>query len=344
MKKQTVLTLGEVATLLGARLQGDASRVIRGIHTLQNAGADDISFLANPAYAKYLASTAAGAVILREAEAAACPVDAVILDNPYAGYARLSKVFEYLPQSETGIHPRAFVDPEAQVAASARIAPGAVVAAGAVIGDDAWIGANAYVGEDSIIGAGCRIYPNVTIYHGVTLGARVMVHSGTVIGADGFGFANQAGRWERIAQIGGVVIGDEVVVGACTTIDRGALDDTVIEEGVILDNQIQIAHNVRIGAHTAIAACTGISGSTRIGRHCIIAGAVGIAGHLEIADRVQITGMSMVTHSLKEPGVYSSGIPVDQNASWRKNAARFRQLDDLSRRLRRLEKSGSSET
>lgn len=338
MTNEKTLTLGEIADYLGAELNGDRDLPIRRINTLRNAEPGDISFLANPAYAKYLPQTRASAVILRESEAEACPCPVLVLKNPYLGYARLSRLFERPPAGSPGIHPRAVVDPRAEIAPSAIIGPGVVIEAGARIGEDAYIGANSFVGEDSIIGDRCRLYPNVTVYNGVVIGSGVIVHSGAVIGSDGFGFANEGGRWERIAQLGGVRIGDNVVIGACTTIDRGALDDTLIEEGVILDNHIQIAHNVQIGAHTAIAACTGISGSTRIGRHCVIAGAVGIAGHLEITDHVQITGMTMVTHSISEPGVYSSGVPVDTNAHWRKNAARFRQLDELARRVRQLEK------
>lgn len=342
MKQSKTLSLGEIAEFLGGELRGDPAGSIHAINTLQDAGPGEISFLANPAYAKYLSQTKASAVLVRPAEAEMCASDAIILDNPYLGYAKLSRLFEREPSQASGIHASAVVSPQAKVAESAVIGPGVVIAPGAVVGENARLLANVYVGEDSVIGDDCCLHPNVTLYAGVTLGRRVIVHSGAVIGADGFGFANDAGRWERIAQLGGVVIGDDVVIGACTTIDRGALDNTVIEEGVILDNQIQIAHNVRIGAHTAIAACTGISGSTRIGRYCVIAGAVGIAGHLEIVDKVQITGMTMVTNSIREPGLYSSGVPVEPNAKWRKNAARFRQLDELARRIRRLEKGSSS--
>lgn len=342
MKKSKSLSLAEIAEFLGGELRGDPARTIHAINTLQDAGPGEISFLANPAYAKYLPQTRASAVLVRPKEADLCTSDVIVLDNPYLGYAKLSRLFERELTQSSGIHPSAVVHPQAKVAESAVIGPGVVIAAGAVIGERVRLIANVYVGEDSLIGDDCHLHPNVSLYAGVTLGQRVIVHSGAVIGSDGFGFANEAGRWERIAQLGGVVIGDDVVIGAGTTIDRGALDDTVIEQGVILDNQIQIAHNVRIGARTAIAACTGISGSTRIGRYCVIAGAVGIAGHLEIVDKVQITGMTMVTHSIREPGVYSSGVPIEPNAKWRKNAARFRQLDELARRIRQLEKGSSS--
>jgi len=342
MKKSKSLSLAEIAEFLGGELRGNPVQTIHAINTLQDAGPGEISFLANPAYAKYLPQTRASAVLVRPAEAELCTSDVIILNNPYLGYAKLSKLFERELTQTHGIHPSAVVHPQAKVAESAVIGPGVVIAAGATVGDNVRLIANVYVGEDTVIGDDCYLHPNVSLYAGVVLGQRVIIHSGAVIGSDGFGFANEAGRWERIAQLGGVVIGDDVMVGAGTTIDRGALDDTVIEEGVILDNQIQIAHNVRIGAHTAIAACTGISGSTRIGRYCVIAGAVGIAGHLEIVDKVQITGMTMVTHSIREPGVYSSGVPIESNAKWRKNAARFRQLDELARRIRRLEKGSSS--
>ena len=224
------------------------------------------------------------------------------------------------------------VDPTAHIGANAYIAAGAEVDAGAIIGP------NCIVLDGSHVGADSRLVANVTIYHGVTLGKRVLVHAGSVIGSDGFGFANDSGHWVKIHQLGGVRIGDDVEIGANTSIDRGAIDDTVIEDGVILDNQIQVAHNVRIGAHTAIAGCVGIAGSAQIGEHCTIGGGVGIVGHLEIADGVTITAMSLVTSSITKPGIYSSGTPLESKAHWQRNFIRFKQLDEMARRIQALER------
>jgi UDP-3-O-[3-hydroxymyristoyl] glucosamine N-acyltransferase len=216
-----------------------------------------------------------------------------------------------------------------------------VIEAGVCIGAGTYVGPGCFIGQDSCIGQDSRLYANATVYAGVNIGARVILHSGAVIGADGFGFAPEKGRFIKIAQLGGVMIGNDVEIGANTTIDRGALGDTVIEEGVKLDNQIQVAHNVRIGAHTVVAACAGISGSSKVGRHCMIGGGVGIAGHLTIADGVHLTGMTLVTHDIREAGVYSSGTAIEPNKSWRRNVARFRQLDQWVKRIRELERKGN---
>ena len=335
---QTPRTLGAIAEALGARLNGDADLTVTGIATLQSAEPGQITFLANASYARYLADTRASAVILNEAFADQCPTNVLVMENPYLGYARLSHWFDPAGRPAAGIHPSATVDPSASVAASASIAAGVVVEAEAVIGDGVVIGAGSFIGARSQVGDDSRLWANVTLYHDVRIGERCIVHSGAVLGADGFGFANDRGVWHKIAQIGGVRVGNDVEIGANTTIDRGALDDTVIGDGVKLDNQIQIAHNVQIGAHTAIAACVGIAGSTTIGEYCIFGGGSGVGGHLEIADRVHLTGMTMVTRSLNEPGVYSSGTGVESNRHWRKSVVRFRQLDDMARRLKELEK------
>ncbi|MBQ0834091.1 UDP-3-O-(3-hydroxymyristoyl)glucosamine N-acyltransferase [Marinobacter sp.] len=330
--------LGDIAKALGAELRGDPDIRVFGLATLQAAGPDQLSFLANPAYAKHLADTRAAAVILSPAAVGDCPTNVLLLDNPYLGYARLSHWFDPAPLAPPGIHPAAVVDPSATVPASASIGPNVVVEADVIIGERVVIGAGSVVGARACVGSDSILRPRVTLAHDVVLGQRCHILSGAVIGSDGFGFANEKGQWHRIAQLGRVILGDDVEVGANTTIDRGALDDTVIGNGVKLDNLIQIAHNVRIGDHSAMAAMVGISGSTKIGSHCVFGGASGVAGHLEIANHVHLTGMTLVTGSIPEPGVYSSGTSADTNRRWRKNAVRFRQLDTLARRVKELEK------
>lgn len=331
-------TLKEIADFVGAELRGDPDKTVTGIGTLQGATADQISFLSNPSYAKYLADTRAAAVLIGPDLAGRCPTNVLVLDNPYLGYARVSHWFDRSPRPAAGIHPTAVVDPTAQVDPTASIGAHSLVEADAVIEAGVMVGSGCTVGARCRVGRDSRLWHGVTLYFDVQIGERCILHSGAVLGADGFGFANEKGVWHKIAQLGGVVLGDDVEIGANTTVDRGALEDTVIESGVKLDNQIQVAHNVQIGQHTAAAACVGISGSTRIGSYCILGGGSGIGGHLELADQVHLTGMTMVTRSLNEPGVYSSGTGVDSNREWRKSVVRFRQLDDLARRLRGLEK------
>ncbi|KKK52337.1 hypothetical protein LCGC14_3105920, partial [marine sediment metagenome] len=238
----------------------------------------------------------------------------------------------------SGVHPSAVVAASAQIGGGTSIGPNAVLGEDVVIGANSRIGAGVSISDGTVIGDNCRISANVSIYHGVTIGSQVTIHSGAVIGADGFGFAHSEGRWVKIYQLGGVVIGNRVEIGACTTIDRGALEDTVIEDGVILDNHVQIAHNVRIGENTAMAGCSGVSGSTVIGKNCIFAGQSGVVGHVTLCDGVHLTGGTIVTKSLTEPGSYSSGTAFSKSEDWRKNAVRFNQLDDLARRVRQLEK------
>lgn len=334
-------TLAELAQFLGAELRGDGSAGITGLGTLQNAREGQVTFLANEKYARYLADTGATAVLLKPDFAADCPVNALVLDDPYLGFARLSHLFDPQPAPEAGIHPSATIAPSAHVAESASVAAGAVIEADARIDEGACIGAGTVVGARSHIGADTFLAANVTIYYDVVIGQRCRISSGAVIGSDGFGYAHAGDHWERIAQVGGVRIGDDVDVGANTSIDRGALDDTVIGNGVKIDNTVQIGHNVQIGDHSAMAALVGIAGSTRIGRHCVFGGASAISGHLTIADHVHLTGMTMVTKNLKQPGVYSSGTGVEPNRDWRRSVARFRQLDDMARRLRQLEKKQS---
>lgn len=332
------MTLGEIASALGAELRGDPQLAITGLATLEAAGPGHLSFLANPAYGRQLESTRAGAVLVSPAMADKARTNVLVLEDPYLGYARISHSFDTAPATPPGVHETAIVDPSAQVPDSASVGPYVVIEADVVLGEGVVIGAHGIVGAGCVIGDHSLLRPRVTLAHGVTMGKRCHILSGAVIGSDGFGFAIHQGAWHRIAQIGGVTLGDDVEVGANTAIDRGALDDTRLGNGVKLDNLVQVAHNVQIGDHSAMAGKVGIAGSTRIGSHCMFGGAAGISGHLTITDGVQVTGMSLVTGDIREPGVYSSGTGHMNNREWRKNAARFRQLDAMARRLRELEK------
>ncbi|HHM04264.1 MAG TPA: UDP-3-O-(3-hydroxymyristoyl)glucosamine N-acyltransferase [Gammaproteobacteria bacterium] len=329
--------LSELAQHLGGRVQGDGDCIVNKLATLENAGPGDISFLSNKRYARYLATTRASAVIVSDEHAAACTVNALIVPDPYLAYARLAVLLQPLPPGGAGCHPSAVIHPESEVHPQAFVAAHAVIEDGARLAAGVLVGPGCIVGRDSRIGQDSVLVARVTVCHGVSIGRRAVIHPGVVIGSDGFGLAKDGEGWLKIPQLGGVVIGDDVEIGANTTIDRGALDDTVIEDGVKLDNQIQVAHNVKIGAHTAIAGCTGIAGSARIGARCTIGGGVGIVGHTEIADDVHITGMSFVAHSIHQAGVYSSGTPLEPTRTWRRNYARFRHLDEMARRLRRVE-------
>lgn len=331
-------SLDQLAAHVGATVKGDGSVRVSGLATLQDAGPEQLSFLANPQYRKYLMDTRAAAVLLRPQDAENYLGNALLVAEPYPAFAAISHLFERRPQRVAGIHPTAIVAPGAQVDATASVGPYAVIEEGAWIGANVEIGAHCTIGARSRIGAGGRLAAGVTLYHEVVIGERVVIQSGAVIGGEGFGFANDKGQWLKVAQIGGVRIGDDVEIGANTTIDRGALSDTVIGNGVKLDNQIMIAHNVQVGEHTAMAGCVGISGSTKIGRHCMIAGGVGMVGHIEVCDNVFVTGMTMVTRSITEPGAYSSGTAMQPAAEWKKSAARLRHLDDMAKRLQQLEK------
>lgn len=332
------IKLGQLAEFLGATLRGDPEKEITGLATLQEAGPAQLSFLANPQYRKYLADSQAAAVLLKAADAEGFVGDALVVADPYLSYARISHLFDPKPKAPAGIHPAAVVAADAVVDPAASIGAFAVIESAARIGAGVTVGAHCFIGARCEIGEGGWLAPRVTLYHDVRIGKRVVIQSGAVLGGEGFGFANEKGIWQKIAQIGGVSIGDDVEIGVNTAIDRGALADTVIGNGVKLDNQIQIAHNVQVGDHTAMAACVGISGSTKIGKHCMLAGGVGLVGHIDICDNVFLTGMTMVTHSITEPGSYSSGTAMQPAAEWRKSAARIRQLDDIARRLRQLEK------
>lgn len=331
-------TLGQLAERLGATLRGAADKPVRGLASLQDAAGDQLSFLANAQYRKFLAATEAAAVLLTPADAEGYAGDALLVANPYLAYAQLSHLFDRKPVAAAGIHPTAVVAADAQVDATASIGAYAVIESAAQIGAGVSIGAHCVIGARSSIGENGWLAPRVTLYHDVHIGKRVVIQSGAVLGGEGFGFANEKGVWHKIAQIGGVTLGDDVEIGANTTIDRGALADTLIGNGVKLDNQIMIAHNVQVGDNTAMAGCVGISGSTKIGSNCMIAGGVGMVGHIEVCDNVFVTGMTMVTRSITEPGAYSSGTAMQPAADWKKSAARIRQLDDMARRLRDMEK------
>lgn len=352
------MTLAQLTQRYGGTVVGDAGRTIAGLAPLDSAGPGQLAFVANPKYLSQTRSTRAAAVLISQPDLAklqaehevtgAAPGPAfVVTPNPYAYFARVAQQFaaQALPTALAGIHPGAVVDPAAKVAASATIGPHVTIEAGAVIGERVRIDAHAFVGHGAVIGDDSRLYPNVTVYHGCQLGERVVVHSGAVIGADGFGFApdfvgeedEQTGEWVKIPQVGAVTVGPDVEIGANTTIDRGAMADTVIEQGVKIDNLVQIGHNCRIGAYTVIAGCAGIAGSTTIGRHCMIGGAVGIAGHVTLADRVIVTAKSGVSKSLLKPGIYTSAFPAVPHGDWNRSAALLRNIDKLRERIKTLE-------
>lgn len=330
-------SLTDIASRLGGRVAGDGAVCVTAIATLEKAQPRHISFLTNSKYRAQLATTRAGAVILGEADADATDMPRIISDNPYAYFAKVSALLNPQPERAPGVHPAAVVAPTASIDASANIAATAVIGEHAVIGAQAVIGEGCCIGANTVIGSRARLYPNVTIYHDCVIGDDLIAHSGAVIGADGFGIAMDGGRWLKIPQIGRVVIGNDVEIGANTTIDRGALDDTVIEDGVKLDNQIQVAHNVKIGAHTAIAGCAGIAGSAVIGRYCLIGGGARILGHLQLADHVEIAAHTLVGKSIREPGAYAAIYPLAKQEDWRRNAAQLRHLDELAKRIRVLE-------
>jgi UDP-3-O-[3-hydroxymyristoyl] glucosamine N-acyltransferase len=309
------------------------------VATLKEAGPGDVSFLANSRYRRYLPQTRATAVILARADADLAPAAVLVCANPYAAYAQAVTALYPQPKPRYGIHPKASVSQDASVAPTAWIDAGCVIEAGACIAAGAQLGPACIVAAGVEVGEDCRLVARVTLLEGTRIGKRAILHPGAVIGSDGFGIARVDQHWEKVPQVGGVSIGDDVEIGANTTIDRGALADTIIEDGVKIDNQVQVAHNVFIGAHTAIAGCVGISGSARIGRHCTLAGGVGVVGHLEIADNVHITGMSMVRRSITRAGTYSAGTPLMENTLWRRNAVRMKQLDGLVRRLKDIEKN-----
>lgn len=331
----SVQTLAEA---LGLECRGDPRGHILGVATLERAGSSDLAFVARAAFADQLAGARAGCVIVPPELVDRVAGPALVAERPHLAFAQAARLLRPERQASGVRAPSAVVDPAADVAADVDIDAQAVVAADAVIGAGSMIGAGAIIGRGACIGTDCRIGPGVLVGDGSRLGARVRIQPGAVIGAEGFGYVWDEDQWVRVPQLGRVIIGNDVEIGANTTIDRGALDDTIIGDDVLLDNQIQVAHNVRIGEHTAIAGCVGIAGSAIIGRRCMIGGAAGILGHLTVADDVHITAMSLVSRSILEPGTYSSGTPLERQGDWRRNAARFRQLDVLTRRVQALER------
>ena len=330
-------TVAELAALTGAMLEGDGNVVVTSVATLEHAGPHDIAFLANPRYRGQLATTRASAVIVAPGAGGPAGLPKLVAPNPYAIYAQVAEILHAPPPVAAGRHPTASIDATARVAATSAIGAFAVIGAGATIGEGVAVGAHTVVGAGAVLGDDVVLDARVTIYPRCIIGARSLVHSGAVIGADGFGLADDGGRWRKIPQIGRVVIGTDVEIGANTTVDRGAIDDTVIEDGVKLDNQIQIGHNCVIGAHTAIAGCVGIAGSTRIGRGCRIGGAAMISGHLEIADGTVISAATQVYDPIREPGVYTSAFPALPHREWKHVASQTRRLRELAERVRMLE-------
>jgi UDP-3-O-[3-hydroxymyristoyl] glucosamine N-acyltransferase len=333
------VTLKELGQMLGATIKGDPLLEISSVATLENATDGQLSFLANSKYRSMLEATQASAVLLSEKDANGYQGNALIVSDPYVGFARVAQLLDTTPKAAIGIHASAQIDPSATLGAGVAIGANAVIGAKVILGENVQIGAGCVIGENAIIGSETRLWANVTVYHHVQIGHSCIIHSGTVIGSDGFGYANERGNWVKIPQIGSVSIGNRVEIGACTSIDRGALSNTEIHDGVIIDNQVQVAHNVIIGANTAIAGSTTLAGSIEIGKYCIIGGNCAIAGHLSIADGVQISGGTNVTGSIREKGVYSSATVAMENKLWRRNTVRFRQLDDLFSRVKNLEKS-----
>lgn len=333
------ITLSELAARCGAELSGDGDTAIAGVASAGNAAQGDITFVNESRYLESAKHSQASAVIARRGDVEAIGLPALVHDNPYLIYARVSRYFNPRPQPAPGVDDSAMVSPEARVDGAASIGPGCIIEAGAVVAAGTVLSAQCVVESNAVIGERCWLGSGVVVAHSCILGSEVVVQPGAVIGSDGFGFARGEAGWEAIPQIGRVVIGDGVHIGANTCIDRGALDDTVIEEGVILDNLIQIAHNVRIGHHTAVAAMTGMAGSTRIGANCTVGGMAKFTGHLSIPDDTHIAADTLISGTIHQAGAYAGGIPYDKMGQWRKNAVRFKQLDTLHKRVRELEQT-----
>ncbi|EPT3144985.1 UDP-3-O-(3-hydroxymyristoyl)glucosamine N-acyltransferase [Yersinia enterocolitica] len=332
------IRLADLAQQLDAQVHGDGDLVITGIASMHSAEPSQITFLSNSRYQEQLATCNAGAVVLTEADLPFCKSAALVVKNPYLTYARMAQIMDTTPQPAQDIAPSAVISPQATLGENISIGANAVIESGVVVGDNVVIGAGCFIGKNTHIGAGSRLWANVSVYHEVVIGQNCLIQSGTVIGADGFGYANDRGNWIKIPQLGSVHIGDRVEIGACTTIDRGALDNTIIGNGVIIDNQCQIAHNVVIGDNTAVAGGVIMAGSLKVGRYCMIGGASVINGHMEICDKVTITGMGMVMRPITEPGLYSSGIPLQPNKVWRKTAALVMNIDGINKRLKAIER------
>ncbi|WP_417508880.1 UDP-3-O-(3-hydroxymyristoyl)glucosamine N-acyltransferase [Methylophaga sp.] len=331
------LTLAQIAEEIKGRVIGDATYEVSSVGTLSNAESSQLSFLSNSKYKKFLKQSQAGAIIVSKDMSEYVVTNAIEVDDPYVAYAKAASLLHPVKKLSAAIHPSAAIDPSAEIGSNVSIGAHVVIEPGVIIKDNVTIGPGCVIEHDVILRKGVTLRPNVTLCFGVDIGERTIIHPGVVIGADGFGIANDNGHWIKVPQVGSVKIGSDVEIGANTTIDRGAIEDTVIADGVKLDNQIQIGHNVTIGKHSVIAGCTGIAGSTSIGEYCAIGGGTGMAGHINIANGVQLTGMSMVTKSINEAGVYSSGIPVEPTKQWHKNVIRYRQMDKLFDRVKQLE-------
>ena len=332
------MTLGELAVRFGCELRGDPAATVDSVAALSSAGPSSVAFLANPKYVAQLSGTRAGAVIIDEKSAANSKVPVLIVANPHATYARVATLLHPDPPLAPGVHPAAQVEAGAEVEPSAQVCALAYIGEGARIGARCFIGAGAVIERGAVIGDYSRLAARVFVGHHVVFGRRCLVQPGAIIGGDGFGYASEKGAWIKVPQIGGVQIGDDVEIGANTTIDRGALGDTVIEEGVKLDNLIMIAHNVRIGAHSALAACTAIAGSSVLGKRCVLGGRAGLTGHITLCDDVVVLGTSFISHSITKPGVYSSALPSEEAGTWRRIVGRIKQLDPMAKRLRAVEK------
>lgn len=330
-------TLAELAEATCTQCIGDGNAIINNVSTLEKAGVGDIGFLANSKYRSQLKNTRASAVIVSSKDAELSPCDVLVSSNPYLTYAQISNILNPSVRTERGIHNAAIIDPSSKIATTASIGANTVIGRNVRIAANVVIGPNCVIESDVVIGASTRIIASVTVLHGSIIGSGCVLHPGSVVGSDGFGLANDAGQWERVPQLGKVILGDNVDVGANTTIDRGSLDDTVIGDGVKLDNQIQIAHNVVLGEHIAMAACAGVAGSTTIGAYSTVAGAGVVLGHLELAERVNVSSMSMVTHSIRDSGTYTGGVPAMPHGQWQKNIARLKQLDKMVKRVKALE-------
>lgn len=332
-------SLSELSARFGLELRGDGDVIIAGVGTLMAGGPNEISFLANRAYVKELPDTRAGAVILKDSDAANCPTSCLVADDPYLAFARVAALFDPRPAMMPGVHPTAVVAESAQIGRFVAVGPHAVIGEHCMIGDGCAIGPGSVLEPECTLGEGCRLYANVSLGFGVSLGDRVIVHPGAVIGADGFGIAFAGDHWEKVPQLGGVVIGNDCEIGSNSCIDRGAIGDTVLEDDVRLDNFVQIAHNVRVGAHSAFAGRSGVAGSSTIGRYCLIAGGAGVSGHIEIADRTTVAATSTVFRSITQPGTtWSAQMPAHPMRDWQRNYARLLKLDELARTVKRLEK------
>lgn len=336
------IRLAELALRLNASLHGDGDTLITGIASVQSARAGQITFIVSPHYREQLADCQASAIVLTQEILPFARCAALVVTDPYLCYARLAQLLDTTPSPAQSIAAEAVIAADVQLGHNVAIGANAVIESGVQLADNVEVGAGCFIGKNSKIGANTRLWANVTIYHEIQIGEYCLIHSGTVIGADGFGYANDRGNWVKIPQLGRVIIGNHVEIGACTTIDRGALDDTLIGDGVIIDNQCQIAHNVVIGDHTAVAGGVIMAGSLKIGRYCMIGGASVINGHMEICDKVTVTGMGMVMRPITEPGVYSSGIPLQPNKMWRKTAALVMNINEMNKRLKTIERKMKS--